>query len=538
MLFTVAGSVAMPAQMISLEEAGLEERADLQEWVLSNPAILGPAVRVITFEFEGLPTALPTVRDRVNVLGLGADGRLVVAEIKSGRTPDTDVAAAKYAAMVSRLLPESLAEHYARFQARRQTPMTPDEALAELQAHAPDLSQETLRRPRVVLLAPDFSPALTASVVWLNEMGLDVALLQITAFRSYVYGQLGSASVPMISVSQIFPVRQVEEFTISPERQRAKEIADAKRRVQDASTVRRLVNAELVAEGTMFTLSPLSDLTLEMRGQLEDWLNGDPARRTAYWQNSLTGPLVWDLDKVAYTPAALVRHIVEQATGMSQDFFGTQWWRDPTGWTLVELAGPLSGGRGALYREYWSRWLQTVRAQHPDWTQMSMLPGPELHHAAVPDPGYALRAELRGRGADALGLLHRPRDARDEYRPVRGTPGAAGLHRVTLRPGALVGAAARPGRLPHRRLQRGRDHRAPRTTPSTSTGWSTPRNASAGLSTRSSPRRPGEQRASSGAEPSPLSTAARSGQLFLSFQAASGAKTTINPAVQSSDGTR
>jgi len=374
MLFTVAGSVAMPAQMISLEEAGLEGRADLQEWVLSNPAILGPAVRVITFEFEGLPTALPTVRDRVNVLGLGADGRLVVAEVKSGRTPDTDVAAAKYAAMVSRLLPESLAEHYARFQARRQTPMTPDEALAELQAHAPDLSQETLRRPRVVLLAPDFSPALTASVVWLNEMGLDVALLQITAFRSYVYGQLGSASVPMISVSQIFPVRQVEEFTISPERQRAKEIADAKRRVQDASTVRRLVSAELVAEGTMFTLSPLSDLTLEMRSQLEDWLNADPARRTAYWQNSLSGPLVWDLDKVAYTPAALVRHIVEQATGLSQDFFGTQWWRDPTGWTLVELAGPLSGGRGALYREFWSRWLQTVRAQHPDWTRMSVLP--------------------------------------------------------------------------------------------------------------------------------------------------------------------
>ena len=44
MLFTVAGSVAMPAQMISLEEAGLEQRADLQEWVLSNPAILGPAI--------------------------------------------------------------------------------------------------------------------------------------------------------------------------------------------------------------------------------------------------------------------------------------------------------------------------------------------------------------------------------------------------------------------------------------------------------------------------------------------------------------
>lgn len=376
MLFTVAGSVAMPAQTISLEEAGLEARADLQEWVLANPAVLGPAVKVITFEFDGLPAAVPASRDRVHVLGLGADGRLVVAEVKSSRAPDTDVAAAKYAAMVSRLMPESLAEHYARFQARQQTPMTPDEALADLQAHAPDLSQETLRRPRVVLLAPDFSPALTASVVWLNEMGLDVALVQITAFRSYVYGQQGSpsASVPMISVSQIYPVRQVEEFVISPERQRAKELADAKRRVQDASTVRRLVSAELVADGTMFTFSPPGDLSLEIRSELEDYLTADPARRTAYWQNELVGPLVWDVDKAGYTPAALVKHIVEQATGMSQDYFGTQWWRDPTGWSLVELAGPTSGGRGALYREFWSRWLQTVRAQHPDWTQMTVLP--------------------------------------------------------------------------------------------------------------------------------------------------------------------
>ena len=122
MLFTVAGSVAMPAQMISLEEAGLEQRADLQEWVLSNPAILGPAIKIVTFEFDGLPAAGGAARDRVSVLGLGADGRLIVAELKSSRATDTEVSAIKYAAAVSRMLPESLADHYARFQSRRQTP--------------------------------------------------------------------------------------------------------------------------------------------------------------------------------------------------------------------------------------------------------------------------------------------------------------------------------------------------------------------------------------------------------------------------------
>src|SRR5271170_7261911 len=105
MLFTVAGSVAMPAQMISLQEAGLEKRADFQEWVLANPAVLGPAVKVITFEFDGIPTSAGANRDRITVLGLGADGRLVIAELKAARTPDTEVSAIKYAAMASRTLP-------------------------------------------------------------------------------------------------------------------------------------------------------------------------------------------------------------------------------------------------------------------------------------------------------------------------------------------------------------------------------------------------------------------------------------------------
>ena len=374
MLFTVAGSVAMPAQMISLEEAGLEQRADLQEWVLSNPAILGPAVKVVTFEFDGVPTAGGAARDRVSVLGLGADGRLVVAELKNSRAADTEVSAIKYAASVSRMLPESLAEHFARFQSRRQTPISPEEALAELQAHAPDLSPETLRRPRIVLLARDFSAVVSASVVWLSEMGLDIALVQISAFRSYVYGQSGSSNVPMISVSQVYPVREVEDFTISPERQLAKERAEAKRRVQDAALVRRLIATESVADGTIFTLSPRTDLNFDMRSQLEEWLDMDPARRTAHWQNNLSAPLVWDVDKAAYTPAGLVRHIVEQATGVTGNYAGTQWWRDPTGWNMAELAGPLGGGKGAMYREYWSRWLDKVRVRHPQWTQMTTLP--------------------------------------------------------------------------------------------------------------------------------------------------------------------
>jgi len=204
----------------------------------------------------------------------------------------------------------------------------------------------------------------------------------------------------------MYPLREVEEFTISPERQLAKEMADSKRRVQDASTVRRLVTSESVADGTLFTFAPRNDISFELRTQLEEWLNVDPARRTAHWQNSQSAPLVWDADKSSYTPAGLVRHIVELATGVSRDYSGSQWWRDPAGWTMAELAGPLSGGKGALYREFWSRWLDKVRVDHGHWTQMSTLPAQNFITLPAPIKGthYGLAFAAGGRLRSELSI--------------------------------------------------------------------------------------------------------------------------------------
>jgi hypothetical protein len=384
MLFTMAGSVATPAQTVSLEEAGLANRGDLQEWLAANPEILGPSVKIVTFDLEGPWSGTGPEYDRLSVLGLDHDGRLVVADLKWSRTSDTDVGAIKLAAQASRLLPDALADHYAAFHSRRQSPITPDEAMAELRAHAPDLSQDSLRRPRIVLMARDFSPVLMSSVVWLSEMGLDLHLLQVSAFRTYSGGLGGGADAPVISVKQVYPLRDVEGFSISPERQLAREAAESKKRVQDASTVRRLVFTDSVAEGTMFTVSPRGDVDAHLRAQLEEWLYEDPVRRTAHWQNRPNAPLVWDADKNAYAPAALVRLIVERATGVSRDFAGTQWWRDPSGWTMAELAGPVSGGKGGLYREFWSRWLDRVRLDHGHWTTMRTLPAQNF--VTMPSP--------------------------------------------------------------------------------------------------------------------------------------------------------
>jgi hypothetical protein len=75
---------------------------------------LCPDVLIITFEFDRWSSAAGPQRDRLDVLGLGRDGRLVVAELKRGRAPDTvELQAIKYAAMASRFTEELLAELHA-----------------------------------------------------------------------------------------------------------------------------------------------------------------------------------------------------------------------------------------------------------------------------------------------------------------------------------------------------------------------------------------------------------------------------------------
>src|SRR5215217_9234722 len=145
-VFTVTGSAATSVQPIALAEAGLRERSDLQEWVLAHPEIIGEGVLVVTFEFDRWQAfGGARERDRLDVLGLGADGRLVVAELKRGMAPDTvEMQAVKYAAMASRFRVETLAAAHAVFQTRRGRPMSPDQAAEALQTHAEALTDETL----------------------------------------------------------------------------------------------------------------------------------------------------------------------------------------------------------------------------------------------------------------------------------------------------------------------------------------------------------------------------------------------------------
>ncbi len=207
-LLSVADKQSTVVAATALPQLGLKEREHLQEWVLAHPEVLGAGVAVVTSEFDKWQAASgEVVADRLDVLGLGPDGRLVVVELKRDLAPHTvHMQAVNYAAMVSRLTTRDVAELWAAWHATQDQPLDVASVEAELQTKWL-LTPDTIKSPRVVLIAAGFPASVTASVVWLNEQGVSLDLIR---FRPY---RLDDGRV-LVNFTRIYPVPSVEDFTI------------------------------------------------------------------------------------------------------------------------------------------------------------------------------------------------------------------------------------------------------------------------------------------------------------------------------------
>jgi predicted transport protein len=272
--------------------------------------------------------------DRLDVLGLDRDGRLVVIELKRDAAPDTvDMQALKYAALVSRFTRDDLAKVHAQYLTKRRgEPVSKETAAAELDEWA-TITEESLRLPRLILMATDFPITATATVVFLHQqLGLDVQLRKFQAYRT--------ARETLVTVSQLYPPPDVEEFVLSPEvSEQRQERTERQRRQREANTVSRLVEAGALEPGTRLQFfAPSPDLQV----QAEYWFREKPDRQWATWQDDTTQPLIWEADGQPYSPTGLASHILEEAAARTGAIQGPLYWLDvDSGQSLVEIAQTL-----------------------------------------------------------------------------------------------------------------------------------------------------------------------------------------------------
>ena len=197
-------------RLVRLEERrfsdlNLHERDHLQEWLVQMPEALGEDLLIIQKEFDGFEDT----RERLDVLALDKEGRLVVVENKlddSGR--DVVWQALKYVAYCSSLKKAEIVDIYQKYLDRWSKGANAATNLCEF-LEMDDLDGTVLNagnEQRLMLVAANFRKEVTSTVLWLIGHGI-----RAQCFRVVPYG---FEQELLIDLQQIIPTPEAADYMI------------------------------------------------------------------------------------------------------------------------------------------------------------------------------------------------------------------------------------------------------------------------------------------------------------------------------------
>ena len=192
-------------QEVDFGRLGLRERRDIQEWIATNPGILGDDLLIIGKEFS----EFDRTNERLDLLAVDAYGRLVIIELKRDDTgTNAHWQAIKYASYLSDASQEDIVGMLARYEK-----VTAEDAISKLAQHlgADDLNALN-NDQRIILASHRFAPEVTSAVLWLNEKATGDEL--ITCVQLTPHHDVESDSL-YIQVNTIIPVPGTEDLSIN-----------------------------------------------------------------------------------------------------------------------------------------------------------------------------------------------------------------------------------------------------------------------------------------------------------------------------------
>jgi hypothetical protein len=324
-----------PIPSTGLSGLGFKERADLQEWIIQHPEIVGEGLLVVTSEFDGWESKDTKVKDRLDILFLDQQGAPVVAELKRDVATDTiDMQALKYAAYCSTLTVDELVEMYARFHE-----VEPDVARAAILEHAESLANGELLQVKVRLVARAFSPAVTSVVQWLWDQKVDIGCVEVDA-RS------NGGDTAILTARQLLPLPEIADFLVRRrERAEVEEKLEKSKRMPNAVSL--LIEHDALPVGTLLTYDDSKSGWWADNG-LNAWLSENPAAREATWTGkSGNAALKWHLDNEEHSPTFLVQEMLNRAGIEYTSIPGPEYWLIDSNTSLTDRARQLWLAGGA-----------------------------------------------------------------------------------------------------------------------------------------------------------------------------------------------
>jgi len=231
---------ATPINPTTFPALKLWERQDLEAWVTSAPNLAGGDFTVVTSEFD----RFDRTSERLDVLGVvkidEGHGRLVVIELKrDGSSTTVDLQAIKYAAYVASSQFSDIAEMYARHHK-----VDEDEAkqiLIDLLGGDEDAPPTIDSTPRIVLVAGDFRPEVTTTVLWLiDNFEVDIRCVRLQPYE--IAGRV------IVSTETIIPLPEAEQYRLGVQRKR-REVARDQEAARAGRLLPRLIDAGILEIG-------------------------------------------------------------------------------------------------------------------------------------------------------------------------------------------------------------------------------------------------------------------------------------------------
>ncbi|MDE0644617.1 MAG: hypothetical protein OXH84_00025 [Gammaproteobacteria bacterium] len=222
-------------QLVKLDETTFKDQnlkeLDLQRMLKSQISAISPDTLIVSEEFSDWEDN----RNRIDLLGIDKDASLVVIELK--RTTDggyMELQALRYAAMISALTFEKLVDIYGTYLRKNDITSNPEEGLLNFLGWEDQREEEFAQDVRIVLASAEFSRELYTSVMWLNNLGLDIRCVRMNPYAS--------KDGTFLDIQTVIPLPEAEEYQV---RIREKTMKEREVRKRSRDTAR----FEVITEG-------------------------------------------------------------------------------------------------------------------------------------------------------------------------------------------------------------------------------------------------------------------------------------------------
>jgi hypothetical protein len=319
MIFSIAGGLnkAKKINPGSFVDLNIWERQHIEEWIRTNPEMLGEDLLIVNIEFDRFANS----SDRLDVLAVDRSGNLVVIELK--RDPASgyaDLQAIRYAAMVSSMTIDLLLPYYISYRKKYY-----EETLSEGEAQdqivefvESDTFSELSSKPRIILCSEGFSQEITATVLWLRESGIDISCVKITPYK---------LNEDIIIVPKVLiPLEEAKQYLIDIKR-KEDEREQSKRKYRP-KTMKILIENNLVKQGDPIFLKN------GLPSHLEYEENNPMFRATITGKLGQSNAVLWENDGKEYSISALAWKIFKDSHPDKKDPGGVN-----GNWHWVSLAG-------------------------------------------------------------------------------------------------------------------------------------------------------------------------------------------------------